>query len=91
MFAEHQFPVRTIKVPSHSKLPLDLLRMHIHGQRFCLTGHIPPKILGSWQVSELRRFGAIDGKFCFEGGSRCGKGSQRRLFFRYGGLAYENI
>lgn len=71
---EHQFPVRTIKVPSHSKLPLDLLRMHIHGQRFCLTGHIPPKILCSWQVSELRRFGTIDGKFCFEGGSRCGKG-----------------
>ncbi|XP_052781078.1 uncharacterized protein LOC128217750 isoform X1 [Mya arenaria] len=72
---EHQFPVRTIKVPSHSKLPLDLLRMHIHGSKFCLTGHIPPKILGSWQVSELRRFGAIDGKFCFEGGSRCGKGA----------------
>ncbi|XP_045213792.2 uncharacterized protein LOC123564348 [Mercenaria mercenaria] len=71
---EHQFPVRTIKVPSHSKLPLDLLRMHIHGQKFCLTGHIPPKILCSWQVSELRRFGTIDGKFCFEGGSRCGKG-----------------
>ncbi|KAL4240093.1 Protein Dok-7 [Mactra antiquata] len=71
---EHQFPVRTIKVPSHSKLPLDLLRMHIHGQKFCLTGHIPPKILCSWQVSELRRFGIIDGRFCFEGGSRCGKG-----------------
>ncbi|XP_052265608.1 uncharacterized protein LOC127868060 isoform X2 [Dreissena polymorpha] len=71
---EHQFPVRTIKVPSHSKLPLDLLRMHIHGSKFCLTGHVPPKILCSWQVSELRRFGAIDGRFCFEGGSRCGKG-----------------
>ncbi|KAL3877749.1 hypothetical protein ACJMK2_035411 [Sinanodonta woodiana] len=77
---EHQFPVRVIKVPPQSKLPLDLVRMHIHGQKFCLTNGIPPKVLVSWNITELRRFGMVDGKFCFEGGSRCGKGAGVHVF-----------
>ncbi|KAK3607439.1 hypothetical protein CHS0354_035138 [Potamilus streckersoni] len=77
---EHQFPVRVLKVPPQSKLPLDLVRMHIHGQKFCLTNGIPPKVLVSWNITELRRFGTVDGKFCFEGGSRCGKGAGVHVF-----------
>ncbi|KAL5018490.1 hypothetical protein ScPMuIL_004212 [Solemya velum] len=72
---EHQFPVRIAKVPLHSKLPLELVHLHIHGQKFALTSYVPPKILMSWQISDLRRFGMVDSHFCFEGGSRCGKGA----------------
>ncbi|ESO81988.1 hypothetical protein LOTGIDRAFT_135541 [Lottia gigantea] len=74
IFSEHQFPVRVHKMPSNSKLPQDLIRMHIQGQKFCLTSNVPPKILQCWQISDLRRFGTVEGKFLFEGGSRCNKG-----------------
>lgn len=66
--------MRILKVPSGSKLPLENVRMHIHGAKFCFTAYIPPKMLQSWQISDLRRFGLVESKFAFEGGSRCGKG-----------------
>lgn len=72
---EHQYPVRILKVPPGSKLPLENARMHIHDSKFCFTAYIPPKMLQSWQISELRRFGLVESKFAFEGGSRCGKGA----------------
>lgn len=31
-------------------------------------------MVGHWLISNLRRYGVVDGRFCFEGGSRCGKG-----------------
>ncbi|KAJ8318104.1 hypothetical protein KUTeg_003195 [Tegillarca granosa] len=72
---EDQYSVKIYKVPNSSKLPLERVRMHIHGQKFCFTSHSPPKILAAWQISDLRRFGMVEGKFVFEGGSRCGKGA----------------
>ncbi|XP_069122722.1 uncharacterized protein [Argopecten irradians] len=74
---ENQFPLHVYlkRVPSQSKLPLEKMRMHIHGPKFCLTQHSPPKILASWVISDLRKFGKLDGKFVFEGGSSCGKGA----------------
>ncbi|XP_025086572.1 uncharacterized protein LOC112559481 isoform X2 [Pomacea canaliculata] len=72
---EFQFPVQLVKVPSGSRLSVEGVRLLIHGLQFCLTAHVPPRILHSWNVTDLRRFGTVDGKFCFEGGSRCGKGT----------------
>ncbi|GAB1598049.1 uncharacterized protein LOC115218370 isoform X1 [Argonauta hians] len=72
---EHQFRVRILKVPQGSKLPLENVRMHIHHDKFCLAAFIPPKMLQSWRIHDLRRFGVVEGKFVFEGGSRCRKGS----------------
>lgn len=72
--AEDQFKVQVTNVPNNSKLPLDVLRMHIHRQKFCLTNGAPPKVLAIWQISDLRKFGVVDKKFIFEGGSNCGKG-----------------
>ncbi|OWF47777.1 uncharacterized protein LOC110453936 [Mizuhopecten yessoensis] len=74
---ENQFPlhVHLKRVPPQSKLPLEKMRMHIHGPKFCLTQHSPPKMLASWVISDLRKFGKLEGKFVFEGGSRCGKGA----------------
>ncbi|KAK7004506.1 protein Dok-7 [Biomphalaria glabrata] len=72
---EHQFPVTVVKAPSSSRLAKDQVRLVIHDLRFCLIAQTPPKILLSWNIEDLRRFGANDNKFCFEGGSRCGKGT----------------
>ncbi|XP_060080120.1 uncharacterized protein LOC132559511 [Ylistrum balloti] len=74
---ENQFPLHVYlkRVPPQSKLPLEKMRMHIHGPKFCLTQHSPPKMVASWIISDLRKFGKLDGKFVFEGGSRCGKGA----------------
>ncbi|KAH9490047.1 hypothetical protein Btru_035509 [Bulinus truncatus] len=72
---EHQFPVTVVKAPSSSRLLKDQVRLVIHDLRFCLVAFTPPKILLSWNIEDLRRFGATDNKFCFEGGSRCGKGT----------------
>ncbi|XP_050677115.1 uncharacterized protein LOC126973817 [Leptidea sinapis] len=49
-------------------------RLHLQNRRFTLTSGIPPRVLGLWELAHLRRYGVVDGKFCFEGGSRCGKG-----------------
>lgn len=35
---------------------------------------MPPRVAGQWQIADLRRYGVVDGRFCFEGGSRCLKG-----------------
>lgn len=72
--AEFQFPVQPVKVPSGSRIPLEGVNLLIHGTQFCITAQVPPRILQCWNVADLRRYGAVDGKFCFEGGSRCGKG-----------------
>ncbi|XP_033753145.1 uncharacterized protein LOC117336640 [Pecten maximus] len=74
---ENQFPLHVYlkRVPPQSKLPLEKMRMHIHGPKFCLTQHSPPKMVASWVISDLRKFGKLEGKFVFEGGSRCGKGA----------------
>ncbi|CAL1295815.1 unnamed protein product [Larinioides sclopetarius] len=71
---EHQFLVQIAYVPVKSKLACGPARLHLLDYMFCLTAGVPPKLLGIWPLRELRRFGVVDGKFCFEGGSRCGKG-----------------
>ena len=76
---EFQFPIRPVKVPSGSRIPLEGVKLLIHGPQFCVTALSPPRILQCWNVADLRRFGAVDGKFCFEGGSRCGKGERESL------------
>lgn len=73
-FSEHQFLVQIAHVPAKSKLASGPARLHLLDYMFCLTAGVPPKLLGVWPLRELRRFGVVDGKFCFEGGSRCGKG-----------------
>ncbi|RUS79318.1 hypothetical protein EGW08_012936 [Elysia chlorotica] len=72
---EHQFPVKVVKAPSACRLPKDQMLLMIHDCRICVVVLSPPKILMIWNVDNLRRFGAQNGKFCFEGGEKCGKGS----------------
>ncbi|CAG9564413.1 unnamed protein product [Danaus chrysippus] len=49
-------------------------RLHLQGRKFALTSGVPPRILGLWELAHLRRYGVVEGRFCFEGGSHCGKG-----------------
>ncbi|CAB3230355.1 unnamed protein product [Arctia plantaginis] len=56
------------------KLPAGPARLHLQGRRFALTSGIPPRLLGLWELAHLRRYGVVEGRFCFEGGSHCGKG-----------------
>ncbi|XP_075980013.1 uncharacterized protein LOC142979135 [Anticarsia gemmatalis] len=56
------------------KLPAGPARMHLQGRRFALTSGVPPRLLGLWELAHLRRYGVVEGRFCFEGGSHCGKG-----------------
>ncbi|XP_064457837.1 uncharacterized protein LOC135368468 isoform X2 [Ornithodoros turicata] len=71
---EHQFLIQLTHAPPRAKLPTGPTRLHLQDYLFCLTAGVPPRILGTWPLKELRRFGLVDGKFCFEGGSKCGKG-----------------
>ncbi|XP_054706490.1 serine-rich adhesin for platelets-like [Uloborus diversus] len=71
---EQQFLVQIAHVPTKSKLPCGPTRLHLQDHTFCLVSGVPPRLLGTWPLKELRRFGVVEGKFCFEGGSLCGRG-----------------
>ncbi|CAG0916645.1 unnamed protein product [Notodromas monacha] len=49
--------------------------LHLVNIRFCLTSadSPPPKLLHRWEIANLRRYGVVDGHFCWEGGSSCGQ------------------
>ncbi|XP_072945009.1 uncharacterized protein [Epargyreus clarus] len=49
-------------------------RLQLLQRRFALTAGVPPRLLGVWEIAHLRRYGVVEGRFCFEGGSHCGKG-----------------
>ncbi|XP_045500788.1 uncharacterized protein LOC123698253 [Colias croceus] len=59
---------------SAGKLAAGPARLTLHQRRFALTAGVPPKLLGVWEIGHLRRYGVVEGRFCFEGGSHCGKG-----------------
>lgn len=69
-----QFLVQVTHVPCKSRLSTGPARLHLQNKCFSLVTGLPPKVMGVWQIPHLRKFGVIDGKFCFEGGSQCAKG-----------------
>ncbi|XP_053211283.1 putative uncharacterized protein DDB_G0289263 [Panonychus citri] len=71
---EHQYPVEIIQFPAKSKLTIGPSRLHIRDGLFALVSSNPPRLSGLWHLPDLRRYGVLNGKFCFEGGSSCGKG-----------------
>lgn len=71
---EQYYLVHIISIPAKSKLTCGPARLLLQDFLFCLVSGIPPRLLCHWPIKHLRRFGAVDGKFCFEGGSQSGKG-----------------
>ncbi|KAG7202030.1 hypothetical protein KM043_004714 [Ampulex compressa] len=71
---DQQFLILISTAPSKTKLSNGPAHLHIQDRRFCLTVGIPPRLVGIWDIGHLRRYGVVEGRFCFEGGSRCGRG-----------------
>lgn len=76
-----QFLVQITLVPGKSKLTCGPARLHLQNKSFCLVTGLPPKIAGHWNLSHLRKFGVVDGKFCFQGGTQCLKGTFSPLIY----------
>lgn len=71
---DQQFLIQIISVPPRAKIATGPAHLHVQEYRFSLTAGVPPRLLGCWEISQLRRYGAVEKRFCFEGGSRCGRG-----------------
>ncbi|CAL4175618.1 unnamed protein product [Meganyctiphanes norvegica] len=70
---ELQFLVQVIQVPPRSRVATGPARLHIRDHRFCLASGTPPRLLAAWATSDLRRYGVVDGRVVWDGGSRCGR------------------
>ncbi|XP_055624394.1 uncharacterized protein LOC129767470 isoform X2 [Toxorhynchites rutilus septentrionalis] len=75
-----QYLVLVSSAPPKAKLSTGPARMHVQDHRFCLTTGVPPRLTGMWNIQHLRRYGVVDNRFCFEGGSSCGKGEGLYVF-----------
>ncbi|XP_070167747.1 uncharacterized protein [Polyergus mexicanus] len=71
---DQQFLILISSVPSKAKFTNGPAHLHIQDRRFCITVGVHPRLVGIWEIAHLRRYGVIEGRFCFEGGSRCGRG-----------------
>ncbi|XP_044595512.1 probable serine/threonine-protein kinase DDB_G0282963 isoform X2 [Cotesia glomerata] len=71
---DQQFLIIISSAPSKAKVSNGPAHLHIQDRRFCLTVGVPPRLIGVWELAHLRRYGVVEGRFCFEGGSRCGRG-----------------
>ena len=81
-FEEGQhFPAHLLQAHKSKSFPVNsAVRIHLQNRRFSMTHGVPPKLVHSWNMADLRRYGAVEnGRFCFEGGSRCGKGEGLHL------------
>ncbi|KAK4873688.1 hypothetical protein RN001_013048 [Aquatica leii] len=68
------FLVLLSSAPPKARLQPGPARLHVQEFGFCLSTGVPPRVAGHWMISHLRRYGVVEGRFCFEGGSRCGIG-----------------
>ena len=72
--SDRQFLVLISTAPSKAKINNGPAHLRVQDNRFCITVGIPPRLVGTWEIAHLRRYGVVEGRFCFEGGSRCGRG-----------------
>ncbi|XP_011506061.1 PREDICTED: uncharacterized protein LOC105368690 [Ceratosolen solmsi marchali] len=71
---DQQFLILISSAPVRAKLSTGPAHLHVQEHRFCMTVGVPPRLIGTWEIGQLRRYGVVEGRFCFEGGSRCGRG-----------------
>ncbi|XP_060850544.1 uncharacterized protein LOC132929305 isoform X1 [Rhopalosiphum padi] len=71
---DQQFLIQISSCPPKSKISAGPARLHIQDLRFSMTTGVPPRLAGVWELRHLRKYGVIENRFCYEGGSRCGKG-----------------
>ncbi|XP_073992108.1 uncharacterized protein isoform X3 [Rhodnius prolixus] len=68
-----QYLIQIGSAPARTKISAGPARLHIQEYRFSLTMGVPPRLIGVWNISQLRRYGVVENRFCFEGGSACGR------------------
>ncbi|KAL5244544.1 hypothetical protein ACI65C_011954 [Semiaphis heraclei] len=71
---DQQFLIQISSCPPKSKISAGPARLHVQDLRFSMTTGVPPRLAGVWEIRHLRKYGVIENRFCYEGGSRCGKG-----------------
>ncbi|VVC39352.1 Hypothetical protein CINCED_3A006730 [Cinara cedri] len=71
---DQQFLIQIASCPPKSKISSGPARLHVQDLRFSMTTGVPPRLVGVWELRHLRKYGVIENRFCYEGGSRCGKG-----------------
>uniref|UniRef100_A0A3B4ZNB9 Protein Dok-7-like n=1 Tax=Stegastes partitus TaxID=144197 RepID=A0A3B4ZNB9_9TELE len=65
----HRF---SVNVEPGTKLESGPASLHLCNNLLVLTKGLPPVVIGHWKLSALRRYGAVQNGFVFEGGTRCG-------------------
>ncbi|XP_023123954.2 protein Dok-7 isoform X2 [Amphiprion ocellaris] len=65
----HRF---SVNVEPGTKLESGPASLHLCNNLLVLTRCLPPVVIGHWKLSALRRYGAVQNGFVFEGGTRCG-------------------
>ncbi|KPI99723.1 Protein Dok-7 [Papilio xuthus] len=64
-----------VVVARGSRLAAGPARLLLRAPHAALVAGVPPRLLAVWELSHLRRYGAAQGRFCLEGGVRCGRGA----------------
>lgn len=78
--SSRQFAATALTAPARSGVRAGPLRLHARAARLAAVAGRPPALLAVWDVALLRRYGVVEGRFCVEGGSRCGRGAGLFVF-----------
>ncbi|GAA6078949.1 protein Dok-7, partial [Tachysurus ichikawai] len=65
----HRF---SVTVQPGTKLESGAASLHLCNNLLVIARDIPPAVIAHWRLTDLRRYGAVQNGFIFEGGTRCG-------------------
>lgn len=51
---DQQFLIQITSAPPKAKIASGPARLHIQDQRFCITTGVPPRLIGFWEIGQLR-------------------------------------
>lgn len=51
---DQQFLIQITSAPPKAKIASGPARLHVQDQRFCITTGVPPRLIGFWQIGQLR-------------------------------------
>ena len=63
-FEEGQhFNAHLVQIPSKSKLSQGPIKIHVQNRRFSMTTGVPPRLVHSWNLADLRLEGFLPGQW----------------------------
>jgi len=51
---DQQFLIQITSAPPKAKIASGPARLHVQDQRFCITTGVPPRLIGFWEIGQLR-------------------------------------